>query len=753
MNIRTKSWKLSALFACVSLCCIPEVAMAREIHVSVEGDDANVGSSEAPFRTISAAAAVAQPGDTVTVHAGLYRERITPPRGGTSDDMRVVYQAAPGEQVEIRGSEVVTGWEKVKHDTWKASVPNSLFGAYNPFADSIAGDWFDPKGRPHHTGAVYVEGRQLTEAAAREEVLQPAGTTPKWLVNVGDRYLLNLAWFQVEGGGRVDAAAFAENHSTQTAPNEEGGECIGWIDHGDWVVYEDVDFGEDSTEVLLRAASVTQGGSVEVRLDGPEGSLLGTADVPNTGGWQVWRTFTAAIAPTSGHHKVCLVFKGRVDEAVDTDLWFAEVGEESTTIWAQFPNIDPNAALVEVNARPAVFYPEQPGVNYITVRGFTMRHAATQWAPPTAEQIGLIGTHWSKGWIIEGNTISHSRCVGITLGKHGDEFDNTSADTAEGYVLTIERGLARGWSKENIGGHIVRNNTISHCEQAGIVGSLGAIFSTITGNTIHDIHVKRLFTGAEMAGIKIHAAIDCEISDNRIFRTVRGVWLDWMAQGTRVTRNLIYDSIDQDLFMEVNHGPFLIDNNFFLSNNALLDVSEGGAYVHNMIAGALHPHPELNRDTPYHPAHSTEVAGLRRTEGGDNRFFNNLFVGHGLEKYDNSTMENYMGGNVFFKGALAGKAEASPLVLKDADPGLQVTEEEGAVYLELELDAEALKAPRNLVTSERLGKAKIPDLPYVHPDDAPLTVDTDYFGKQRGENPVPGPVEKWESGRLKLWPK
>ncbi len=53
--------------------------------------------------------------------------------------------------------------------------------------------------------------------------------------------------------------------------------------------------------------------------------------------------------------------------------------------------------------RRTVFYPDQPGRNYITVRGFTLRHAATPWAPPTAEQIGLIGTHWSKGWIIENN--------------------------------------------------------------------------------------------------------------------------------------------------------------------------------------------------------------------------------------------------------------------------------------------------------------------------------------------------------------
>lgn len=57
-------------------------ASAGELHVSVKGNDKNDGSRSKPFRTISAAAQVAQPGDAITVHEGTYRERVTPPRGG-----------------------------------------------------------------------------------------------------------------------------------------------------------------------------------------------------------------------------------------------------------------------------------------------------------------------------------------------------------------------------------------------------------------------------------------------------------------------------------------------------------------------------------------------------------------------------------------------------------------------------------------------------------------------------------------------
>ena len=134
-----------------------------------------------------------------------------------------------------------------------------------------------------------------------------------------------------------------------------------------------------------------------------------------------------------------------VSGSIGAGYWYAEVGKDTTTIWARFKEVDPNEALVEINVRQSVFYPDQPGVNYITVQGYALEQAAAPWSPPTAEQIGLIGTHWSKGWTIEGNTIRYSTCTGLTLGKHGDEFDNT-----HNMFGAIERALKRGWNRETI---------------------------------------------------------------------------------------------------------------------------------------------------------------------------------------------------------------------------------------------------------------------------------------------------------------
>jgi len=129
---------MKTLKAYVSICAALAVATsvhAAEYHVSaITGGDGNPGSEAKPFKTISAAAQVARPGDVITVHEGVYRERVNPLRGGTSDDQRIVYQAVPGEKVIIKGSEVIKNWVKVQDDVWKVSLPNTFFGAFNSCA-------------------------------------------------------------------------------------------------------------------------------------------------------------------------------------------------------------------------------------------------------------------------------------------------------------------------------------------------------------------------------------------------------------------------------------------------------------------------------------------------------------------------------------------------------------------------------------------------------------------------------------------
>ncbi|HUT29904.1 MAG TPA: right-handed parallel beta-helix repeat-containing protein [Sedimentisphaerales bacterium] len=621
---------------------LTQTLAAREWHVSVKGNDKNDGSASKHLKTISAAARLAQAGDAIIVHSGTYRERVTPPRGGESDSKRIVYQAAKGDKVVIKGSEVVTGWEHVKDGVWKATIPNASFGDYNPYTDLIVGDWFKDNHRPHHTGEVYLNGRSLFEKASLDDVMNPK-------------------------------------------PHPEA-----------------------------------------------------------------------------------------VDKEASLYTWYCRSDDNDTHIWANFHDHNPNKELVEINVRDACFYPDAPGRNYITVRGFHMSQAATQWAAPTAEQIGLIGTHWSKGWIIENNVISDSKCTGVTLGKDRKTGHNVCIkDPSKGgdvhYNEVIVRALQDGWDKDKIGSHIVRNNTISNCEQAGICGSLGPVFSEVSGNHIFNIWTKRQFQGFEIAGIKFHGAIDTVIRNNRIHDAGRGMWMDWMAQGTRITGNLCYNNSTDDFFSEVNHGPYLIDNNLFLSEVALLNMSHGGAYAHNLAAGMTRART-TSRGTPYMKEHSTEVGGLRDLmKVGDIRFYNNLFVGdgavsanagdqrtgYGLAVFNHAELLMYVDGNVYLNGAAPYAGESNRIEQAGFDPKIEVVEEGNDVYLHITVDPSWGAMQNKIVTTKLLGKAKVPDLPYMNRDGTPLKVDTDYFGKKRNyKNPTAGPFENPGEGRLslKVWP-
>lgn len=449
-----------------------------------------------------------------------------------------------------------------------------------------------------------------------------------------------------------------------------------------------------------------------------------------------------------------------------TNVWFAEVDADNTTIYVNFGKIDPNKETVEVSVRPTCFYPTRAGLDYITIRGFHISQAATQWAAPTAEQVGMIATHWCKGWIIEDNVIKNSRTNGITLGKerssgHNLDCNDSRLDGTLHYMEVIFNTLRRGWSRENVGSHIVRNNVISDCEQTGICGSMGAAFSQIYGNHIYNILVKQQFEGAEMAGIKLHGAIDTYIHHNRIHHTGNyGIWLDWMTQGTRVSSNLIYDNLAQDLFLEVSHGPYIVDNNILLSAHSVRENTDGGAYLHNLFSGDIYRMDD-QRYTPYQLNHSTGVKGICTITEGDHRFYNNIFVGrkdtlkYGMVVFDESQRPVYAENNLFLNGSSPMTNKVQDWVEQTVDPNLRIEETpEGEVYLVSNIDLKELSSFKGKgIDADRLGTTQLTGFLFENPDGSPFVSEKDFFGNERSVSPVVGPIEKLvDMKRVKIWP-
>jgi alpha-N-arabinofuranosidase len=441
---------------------------------------------------------------------------------------------------------------------------------------------------------------------------------------------------------------------------------------------------------------------------------------------------------------------------VGGEAWFAKCGAYETLVWVNIGDRDPNAELMEVNARPCVFYPSRTGINYLTVQGFTLSQAATPWSPPTTEQIGLIGVNWSKGWVIENNTITHSRCTGLTLGKYFDREDGANEYGYNAHYQTVKRILEQGgWTRERIGHHLVRNNHIAQCGQAGIVGSHGGAFCTIEGNVIHDIHIRAQFGGFEQAGIKLHAPVDTVIRRNMIFKCTMGIWLDWMTQGARVSGNCLYANREQDLFLEIGHGPCLVDNNLLLSSTSLVDSAQGGAYVHNLFGGEVRQRAEAVRKTPYFKPHSTEWAGEGKVKDGDERFMNNLFLADGgLAGYDGNREPLWMQGNVFLYRSTPCRLEPNAMHIPKADNRFVVEAREGECELQFHVKSHWRKRGCLLLSSEDLGTTQLSCQGFEAADGSRVLFDRDYFGNKRDPDcPCPGPFE-CTGGKeiLRVWP-
>ena len=153
--------------------------------------DDNPGTEEAPFLTIQAAAEAVQPAEKVLIKSGIYRELVQPRRGGTGADAMMSFEAAPGAEAIIRGSDVLggpwTGSDVARSvSVWMTELPGAFFEGDHPFnvvnttdADFEIMAWAGAeRGRVPHTlprAMVFQDGRRLTQLGTCDELPRVPG--------------------------------------------------------------------------------------------------------------------------------------------------------------------------------------------------------------------------------------------------------------------------------------------------------------------------------------------------------------------------------------------------------------------------------------------------------------------------------------------------------------------------------------------------------------------------------------------------
>jgi PKD repeat protein/type 1 glutamine amidotransferase len=149
---------------------------------------------------------------------------------------------------------------------------------------------------------------------------------------------------------------------TSTAPatgDLEGGDAaLTGLGGGDWAVYEPVNF-TDTDSITFRVASSQAGGAIELRKDAPDGELLGTAAVPDTGSTQRWTDVKVDAPASTDTMSLYLVFTGEANFRLN----FLEVGgkglsqdtrpEVAVTSPTEMQALDPGANTLAAEATDA----------------------------------------------------------------------------------------------------------------------------------------------------------------------------------------------------------------------------------------------------------------------------------------------------------------------------------------------------------------------------------------------------------------
>ena len=184
--------------------------------------------------------------------------------------------------------------------------------------------WIAPDGTTS-----FKAGADMTRAGGSTGSIRTPATEGEYRIYVLDREgnILSKSShiLRIKGMGGNDSNVIeAENYDYKSGIDvencSEGGSDVGYIEDGDYIGFKDIDLtGADKID--FRVASNGSDAVLEVRLDSPDGKLIGKTDITSTGGWQEWITKTCNIEAVSGKHDVYLVFTGGESYLFNINWW------------------------------------------------------------------------------------------------------------------------------------------------------------------------------------------------------------------------------------------------------------------------------------------------------------------------------------------------------------------------------------------------------------------------------------------------
>jgi hypothetical protein len=538
-------------------------------YVSTSGSDTALGSPSRPFRTIQHAAALTQPGDTVLVRGGTYRETVKPPRSGTSS-APITFKPYGSEQVTISGANFVTGWSAYRGSIYKS------------------GQWWD---LGFGNNQVFVDGRMMVEAR-----------WPNTTLDLNHPRKANADNITVTSPAGADpaAATLTDSALTQAAGTWDGATIHIMSGHG-WVGQTGVVVHSEPGRLTYTYKPLDQ--KNQVPRAGDEYHLMGKSVALDSAGEWFRDAASGTVylrTPSSdnpGNHTVEVkrrqyAFDLRGRSYVDVegfDLFAATIITSSSSRRVRLTGLD---------------------AKYVS--HFTLKPDPWgQQQKPHTSGILLLGTDS----MIKDSTITYSAGNGVFLGGSRNRVENCVISNVD-YNAGDEAGVY------TLGpGHIVSRNTIFNTGRSGVVHRYSPA-AKILNNLIHDLMLQTTDGGGTYTWGSDGAdsnGTPTEIAYNVIYNVhsggfgSAGVYLDNFSQHHVVHHNVTYDC-DYGLKMNPPNSSNFIYNNTF--SGTKYSVASSGT---REMAGSVFRNNLFTNSVQIGPGAISQSNGYR---GTDWRFVN-----------------------------------------------------------------------------------------------------------------------------------
>ena len=257
----------------------------------------------------------ANPTHTFTT-AGTYNVRLTATdstgKAGSSTVVITVGNTRPTVTLTVPVQGGVFGWGDEIPYTVEVTDPEDGTIDCNRVTVNV-GVFHDEGGNAHvHPG--------LDKPGCSGTIAAPADSGHEKSANIALVLIANYT----DGGGLTGAstrrltpktiqAEHYTNHSgtqTNTVANAEGGRTVGYTDQGDYIYFEPVSL-QGIDQLTIRYAAGFEGGVVDVRQGGTDGTVVGTATLMPTASWTDFQNLTIPLTGTSAGERLFFTFRGR----------------------------------------------------------------------------------------------------------------------------------------------------------------------------------------------------------------------------------------------------------------------------------------------------------------------------------------------------------------------------------------------------------------------------------------------------------